>query len=90
MRRLVAYCVLLFLATGSAMADEVAFYKAVIYPMALDQRNRHPREGYGSPEVQIALLTKRIDELTSHLKKHDKDKHSAAASSRWLQTAAPI
>jgi len=30
----------------------------------------------GSPEVQIALLTKKIDELTSHLKKHDKDKHS--------------
>ncbi len=30
----------------------------------------------GSPEVQIALLTKRIDELTSHLKKHLKDKHS--------------
>ena len=30
----------------------------------------------GSPEVQIALLTKRIDELASHLKKHLKDKHS--------------
>lgn len=30
----------------------------------------------GSPEVQIAILTKRIDELTSHLKKHLKDKHS--------------
>ena len=30
----------------------------------------------GSPEVQIALLSKRIDELTSHLKKHNKDKHS--------------
>ena len=30
----------------------------------------------GSPEVQIALLTKRIGELTSHLKKHVKDKHS--------------
>lgn len=30
----------------------------------------------GSPEVQIALLSKRIDELTSHLKKHLKDKHS--------------
>lgn len=30
----------------------------------------------GSPEVQVALLTKRIDELTSHLKKHTKDKHS--------------
>ena len=30
----------------------------------------------GSPEVQVALLTKRIDELASHLKKNDKDKHS--------------
>lgn len=30
----------------------------------------------GSPEVQIALLTARIDELAKHLKKHDKDKHS--------------
>ena len=30
----------------------------------------------GSPEVQIALLSKKIEELTSHLKKHNKDKHS--------------
>lgn len=30
----------------------------------------------GSPEVQIAILTKRIDELANHLKKHQKDKHS--------------
>jgi small subunit ribosomal protein S15 len=30
----------------------------------------------GSPEVQIALLSKKIEELTSHLRKHDKDKHS--------------
>lgn len=30
----------------------------------------------GSPEVQIALLSKRIEELTSHLKKHKKDNHS--------------
>ncbi|MDE2213085.1 MAG: 30S ribosomal protein S15 [Patescibacteria group bacterium] len=30
----------------------------------------------GSPEVQIALLSKRIDELTTHLRKHGKDKHS--------------
>lgn len=30
----------------------------------------------GSPEVQIALITRRIEELTSHLKKHQKDKHS--------------
>ena len=30
----------------------------------------------GSPEVQVALLSKQIDELASHLKKHLKDKHS--------------
>ena len=30
----------------------------------------------GSPEVQIALLSKKIDELTTHLRKHLKDKHS--------------
>ena len=30
----------------------------------------------GSPEVQIALLTERINELTEHLKVHQKDNHS--------------
>jgi len=30
----------------------------------------------GSPEVQIALLTKKIKSLTSHLKDHKKDFHS--------------
>lgn len=30
----------------------------------------------GSPEVQIALLTKRIDRLTEHLKAHAHDNHS--------------
>ncbi|PIW07485.1 30S ribosomal protein S15 [Candidatus Collierbacteria bacterium CG17_big_fil_post_rev_8_21_14_2_50_45_7] len=30
----------------------------------------------GSPEVQIALLTERIKELTEHLKLHKKDNHS--------------
>lgn len=30
----------------------------------------------GSPEVQIALLTASIQELTDHLKKHKKDNHS--------------
>ena len=30
----------------------------------------------GSPEVQIALLTERISELTEHLKTHPKDNHS--------------
>ncbi|MEM6789030.1 MAG: 30S ribosomal protein S15 [Myxococcota bacterium] len=30
----------------------------------------------GSPEVQIALLTERIKELTEHFKTHKKDRHS--------------
>ena len=30
----------------------------------------------GSPEVQIAILTVRINELTEHLKKNQKDHHS--------------
>ena len=30
----------------------------------------------GSPEVQVSILSKRIDELASHLKKNTKDKHS--------------
>ena len=30
----------------------------------------------GSAEVQVALLTKQIEELVTHLKKHPKDQHS--------------
>ena len=30
----------------------------------------------GSPEVQVALLTARINELTEHLRTHKKDEHS--------------
>lgn len=36
---------------------------------------RNP-EDTGSPEVQIALLTERITELTEHLKNNKKDHHS--------------
>ena len=37
--------------------------------------SRHEKDT-GSVEVQIALLTKRISELTEHLKIHNKDHHS--------------
>ena len=30
----------------------------------------------GSPEVQVAILTRRINDLTEHLKTHKKDHHS--------------
>jgi len=36
---------------------------------------RHPSDT-GSPEVQIALLTRRIEYLNEHFKKHRKDFHS--------------
>ena len=36
----------------------------------------HHEGDTGSPEVQIALLTKRINDLTEHLKTHKKDHHS--------------
>jgi len=36
---------------------------------------RHPTDT-GSTEVQVALLTGRINHLTEHLKVHDKDHHS--------------
>ena len=39
---------------------------------------KHARHegGTGSPEVQIALLTERINSLTDHLRTHNKDHHS--------------
>ncbi len=41
----------------------------------LDIVGKHGRHGTdtGSPEVQIALLTTRINELTEHLRAHSKD-----------------
>lgn len=41
----------------------------------IKEYSRHEKDT-GSAEVQIALLTKRISELTEHLKVHKKDHHS--------------
>lgn len=41
----------------------------------IEQFSRHENDT-GSPEVQIAILTKRIQELTEHLKVHKNDHHS--------------
>ena len=38
--------------------------------------HRHHETDTGSPEVQVALLTDRIEDLTEHLKTHEKDHHS--------------
>jgi small subunit ribosomal protein S15 len=42
---------------------------------AIKENARHEGDT-GSPEVQIALLSKRIDELSKHLKGNRKDTHS--------------
>jgi small subunit ribosomal protein S15 len=42
----------------------------------LMQNYRHHESDTGSPEVQVALLSQRIEELTEHLKIHRKDHHS--------------
>lgn len=41
----------------------------------IEQFKLHDKDT-GSPEVQIALLTERINHLTGHLKIHKKDHHS--------------
>ena len=40
------------------------------------EKYKREEKDTGSPEVQIALLTERINELTEHLKVHAKDNHS--------------
>lgn len=42
---------------------------------AIKEVKRHDADT-GSPEVQVALLTRQIDELSKHLKTHKKDNHS--------------
>ena len=43
---------------------------------AIIAANKTHENDTGSPEVQIAVLTKRINDLTEHLKIHQKDHHS--------------
>lgn len=41
----------------------------------MKETRRHEKDT-GSPEVQVALLTKQIDDLSKHLRKNKKDFHS--------------
>jgi small subunit ribosomal protein S15 len=42
----------------------------------LIDEHRRGETDTGSPEVQVALLTKRIEQLTEHLRTHKQDHHS--------------
>jgi small subunit ribosomal protein S15 len=43
---------------------------------AIIEANKLSENDTGSPEVQIAILTKRINDLNAHLKTHKNDHHS--------------
>lgn len=43
--------------------------------VVIDANKTHEKDT-GSPEVQVAILTERIAQLTEHLKVHANDKHS--------------
>ena len=43
---------------------------------AIIEANRTHESDTGSPEVQVAILTERITQLTEHLKQHPQDNHS--------------
>jgi small subunit ribosomal protein S15 len=43
---------------------------------AVIESNRTHATDTGSPEVQVAILTERITQLTEHLRQHPKDNHS--------------
>ena len=43
---------------------------------AIIEANRTHATDTGSPEVQVAILTERITQLTAHLKEHPHDNHS--------------
>jgi len=59
-----------------------SFVKEEVVPLTKAEKESliqqfHTHSGdTGSPEVQIALLTTRIEQLTEHLKVHKKDEHS--------------
>ena len=56
------------------MLDEIL--NEVKEKTAIIENNRTHETDTGSPEVQIAILTQRINDLTAHLKTHKNDHHS--------------
>ena len=49
---------------------------AAVRKLEIVQTNARSPKDSGSPEVQVALFSARIEQLTEHLKSHAKDHHS--------------
>src|SRR5688572_5705343 len=62
-------------ASGQPRPDRIHFVMSITKQQKTDliQEYRRTDADTGSPDVQIAVLTARINELTSHLKQHAKD-----------------
>ena len=56
---------------------------------ALMQEHATKAGDTGSPEVQVAILTERITNLTEHFKTHKKDNHSRRGLLKLVSPAAP-
>ncbi len=50
------------------------------------EKHARSKNDTGSPEVQIAILTDRINHLTSHFEKHKKDHHSRRGLLKLVST----
>jgi len=77
--RTILYTPLIYIEIGLAKGDEVCYYQWVISKTkkarVMKETRIHDKDT-GSPEAQISILTARIEELASHLKKNQKDNHS--------------
>ena len=56
--------------------EATSFWKADMSKQDVIGEHKLHETDTGSPEVQVALLTARINHLTEHLKMHKKDHHS--------------
>jgi small subunit ribosomal protein S15 len=54
--------------------------------MKVIEENRRAPSDTGSPEVQVALLTARIQDLTGHFAEHKKDHHSRQGLVRMVNS----
>ncbi len=61
--------------SGNRFQEIVIMALASIVKAEIVQSNARKANDTGSPEVQVALLTARINELTPHFKTHAKDHH---------------
>ncbi|HEX3527346.1 MAG TPA: 30S ribosomal protein S15 [Thermoanaerobaculia bacterium] len=61
---------------GEECKEEFALAQTTEIKSRIVEEYRVHETDSGSPEVQVALLTNRISELTDHFKTHTKDHHS--------------